>query len=149
MRASTYSPLPYPAQRWVLALAIWYSPAQFNLGGIPMRKRICAALTIAFSSVCWGSLADGYDLHVPSDPKAEYVVLEKTADGDGRTIVTKRSGGSGVTYSRRLYDCARSTVKYIGTGGSIEAMEASPPDRNMAPIVEGSIAYYVGIEACK
>lgn len=86
---------------------------------------------------------------VPSDPKAQFFALEKGGSGSERTIVTKRVGTSGVSYSKRLYNCANSTVKYLGTGDSLDAMSRSMPDPNMGPIVQGSIAYYVGIEACK
>lgn len=88
-------------------------------------------------------------LSIPSDSKAQYFVLEKNGDGVERTIVTKRIGSSGTSYSRRLYNCANNTVKYLGTGDSLEEMSTSKPDPNMTPIIDGSIAYYVGIEACK
>jgi hypothetical protein len=86
---------------------------------------------------------------VPSDAKANFYVLEKGGVGNERTIVTKREGPSGVTYSKRLYNCVDHTVKYLGTGESMEAMAVSPADPAMAPIVEGSIAYYVGLQACQ
>ena len=88
-------------------------------------------------------------LNIPSDSKAQFFVLEKGGNGVRRTIVTKRIGSSGTSYSKRLYNCSNNTVKYLGTGDSLAEMAASKPDPNMAPIVEGSIAYYVGIEACK
>ena len=88
-------------------------------------------------------------LSVPSDPKAQFFVLEKGGSGTQRTIVTKRVGPSGIGYSKRLYNCTDSTVKYLGTGDSLAAMVASKADPNMGPIVQGSIAYYVGVEACK
>lgn len=88
-------------------------------------------------------------LSVPSDPKARFFVLEKGGSGSERTIVTKRVGSSGTSYSKRLYNCSNSTVKYLGTGDSLDAMRKSMPDSNMGPIVEGSIADYIGLEACK
>lgn len=88
-------------------------------------------------------------LSVPSDPKAQFFVLEKGGNGVERTIVTKRVGSSGTGYSKRLYNCTNSTVKYLGSGDSLAAMAASKADPNMGPIVNGSIAYYVGVEACK
>jgi len=88
-------------------------------------------------------------LSVPSDPKAQFFILEKGGSGSERTIVTKRVGSSGSNYSKRLYNCSNFTVKYLGTGDSLEAMSKSKPDANMSPIVQGSIAYYIGIEACK
>lgn len=66
-----------------------------------------------------------------------------------RSIVTKRVGSSGVTYSKRLYDCKNNTVKYLGTGNSIEAMNKSKEDAKMSPILNGSIAYEIGLIICK
>ena len=88
-------------------------------------------------------------LAVPSDPKAQFLVLQKGGQGSERTIVTKRVGSSGTSYSKRLYNCKAETVKYLGSGDTIAAMNSSKPDPTMAPIVSGSIAYYVGKEACK
>lgn len=88
-------------------------------------------------------------LIVPSDPKAQFFILDKKNNGYERTIITKRVGPSGTSYSKRLYDCKDNTVKYLGTGDSLAEMESSKPDPKMGPIVQGSIAYYVGIEACK
>ncbi|WP_268798042.1 hypothetical protein [Pseudomonas huanghezhanensis] len=110
-----------------------------------MTIRICIALaltTLSLNAVA-GNLA------VPSDPKGEFTVLEKGGSGAERTIVTKRAGASGISYSTRLFNCPESTVKYLGSGETPEAMAASQPDANMVPIVSGSIAYYVGLEACK
>ncbi|WAP65398.1 hypothetical protein OZ911_08365 [Pseudomonas fortuita] len=88
-------------------------------------------------------------LHVPSDPKAAYTILARDTSGNERTITTKRVGSSGTSYSRRLYNCADRTVKYLGSGETLEQMKASQPDPRMGPIVSGSIADYVGAEACR
>lgn len=88
-------------------------------------------------------------LSVPSDPKAQFFVLEKGGRGFQRTIVTKRIGKSGTSYSKRLYNCSENTVKYLGSGESLSEMAASKADPDMGTILPGSIAYYVGIEACK
>lgn len=86
---------------------------------------------------------------VPTDSKASYTVLEKTRSGDMATITTKREGPSGMSYSKRLYDCKASTVKYLGSGDTIKQMNNSAADPNMAPIIDRSIAYYVGQKACR
>ena len=92
---------------------------------------------------------EGKRLTVPSDPNAEFYVMDKTKTGGESVITTKRVGSSGVGYSRRLYDCQNNTVKYLGSGDTLQAMEQSSPDPNMTPIVSGSIADYVGQVACK
>lgn len=88
-------------------------------------------------------------LSIPSDAGARFFVLEKSGSPEARIIVTKRVGSSGTSYSKRLYNCKYDNVKYLGSGSTLSAMETSQPDPDMASIVEGSIAYYVGIEACK
>jgi hypothetical protein len=95
------------------------------------------------------ALAAEEPLSIPSDAKAQFFILEKGGNSTERTIVTKRVGSSGTSYSKRLYDCTNHTVKYLGTGDSLEAMASSKADPNMTPIVSESIAYYVGVEACK
>ena len=102
-----------------------------------------------FALACAPAFAVDLPLSVPSDSKAKYTVLQKGASGNNRTITTKREGSSGVSYSKRLYNCSESTVKYLGSGDTMEQMKASKPDPGMAPIVPGSIAYYVGAEACR
>lgn len=86
---------------------------------------------------------------LPSDASADFTILEVSSGWPERSIVTRRIGKSGTSYSRRLYNCESQTVKYLGSGGSLAEMESSPPDPRMGPIVFESIAYYVGQQACK
>lgn len=95
---------------------------------------------------------EGTPIVINSDT-AKYFVLEKNMkvnnNKDLRSIVTKRVGSSGVSYSKRLYDCKNYTVKYLGTGDTIEQMNKSKEDVNMGAITYGSIAYEVGLIICK
>lgn len=86
---------------------------------------------------------------IPSDPKATYEVLEKTGKGKKRVITTKRTGPSGVSYSKREYDCELAKVRYIGTGDTLQEMQSSKPDGKLTGIVDGSIASYIGGVACE
>ena len=86
---------------------------------------------------------------VPSDPKATYTVLERGRIGAERFIVTRRTGPSGTSYSKRLYDCKRALTRYLGTGDSLAELAASRPEPKMAPIISGSIADVVGGVACR
>ena len=104
-------------------------------------------LTIALAVAAPAAFAET-PLHVPSDPKASYMILQRDTQGVERTITTKREGSSGTTYSKRLYNCAEHTVKYLGSGESIEQMNASSPDPKMAPVISGSIADFVGEAVC-
>lgn len=105
-------------------------------------------LATAILGAC-AARADTYHLQIPSDSKANYTVLEKGIQGNLRTIITKREGAYGTTFSQRIYNCESHEVKYLGTGDTLEEMKNSKADAAMGPIVNQSIAYYVGLEACK
>jgi hypothetical protein len=108
-----------------------------------------AGLTVLLLAGCGGAPVEGTPLNVPSDAGAQYFVLEKAGTPDLRTIVTKRVGSSGTTYSRREVNCAQRTVRYLGTGDTKEQMNAGPADPAMGPIMPGSIADVVASEACR
>ncbi|AZS56804.1 hypothetical protein C5E18_12040 [Pectobacterium parmentieri] len=110
-----------------------------------MNKIAIAVLLL----VSGGVSAKSYVITIPTDSKAQYTILEKGSQGGMKTIVTKRVGPSGTSYSKRIYDCKNSTVKYLGDGETLEQMKASSPDPRMSGIVYESIAYYLGVEACK
>lgn len=110
-----------------------------------MKKIVFLVLS---SIVSFNVFASGV-VSVPTDSKASYVVLEKSRNGDMVTITTKREGPSGTSYSKRLYNCKAWTVKYLGNGDTLEQMNSSAPDPHMAPIVDKSIAYYIGQQGCR
>lgn len=109
-------------------------------------KKILTLSLLIFSA---GASSEPYNLHVPSDPKATYTILDVGKQGGLVTITTKREGASGTTYSKRAYDCKSGKVMYLGSGETIVQMESSKPDDHLSPVFDGSIADYVGGEACK
>jgi hypothetical protein len=94
-------------------------------------------------------LAAELPVDVPAEPNTQFFILEKGDAGPERIIVVKHVGPSGTSYSKRLYNCINNTDKYLGGGHSLVQMDESRPEINMRPIIEGSIAYYLAIEACK
>ena len=118
-----------------------------------MKKLIVLSIVSVLSVNVFADINnEGTPIVINSDT-AKYFVLEKNMKLNNnkklRSIVTKRVGSSGVSYSKRLYDCKNNTVKYLGTGDSIDAMNKSKEDVNMSPIFNGSIAYEVGLIICK
>ncbi|MCG7388292.1 hypothetical protein [Pantoea sp. ACRSB] len=111
-----------------------------------MKKLILGA--VALVAVTTAANKPPYKLYVPSDLNATYTVLEIGTKGNLATIITKRDGKSGTTYSQRAYDCSAKKVMYLGSGETLEDMHSSKPDDHLSPIVGGSIADYVGSEAC-
>lgn len=107
-------------------------------------KNILLSMIVAASF----SSAAAEQIKIPTDTKATYTILEKEVNGSMATIVTKREGPSGTTFSKRLYDCSSWTVKYLGDGDSLEMMNQSTADPAMTPIGDGTIAYYLGRRAC-
>ncbi|HHR1180428.1 hypothetical protein [Klebsiella pneumoniae] len=95
------------------------------------------------------SAVSAITISIPTDSKAKYTIIDKSLNGSMATITTMREGSSGTSYSQRLYDCTSWTVKYLGDGDTLEQMKASKPDEGMSPIVDNSIAYYIGQRACK
>ncbi|EOC0426633.1 hypothetical protein QMS96_19880 [Cronobacter sakazakii] len=106
-----------------------------------------ASLIFMIASSC--AVAAEYPFSVPTDSSANYTVLEKDVNNDFVTIITKREGKSGVTYSKRMYSCKDNTFKYLGSGETLEQMSSSQPDDHMSPIIAESITDYVGKEACR
>ena len=95
------------------------------------------------------SSTGGYSLSIPSDPRAQYHVLGKGGTHNNPTLVTKRIGSSGTSYSEWLFDCSASKAKYLGHGDTLEEMQASSPyNSEMGPIVEESITWYAWRHAC-
>ena len=88
-------------------------------------------------------------ISVPTDSKAKYYLLEKSEANGRVTIVTKRIGSLGTSYSKRLVDCNNKTFMYLGEGDSVEEMKSSKPDVKMTPLTPGSISTYVANAACK
>lgn len=84
---------------------------------------------------------------VPSDAKATYTNLSIEGAGRHRKITTLRNGPSGDGYSLREYDCERGRVRYLATGDTLAELKAIKPG-NWADVVDGSIASYVGGQAC-
>lgn len=111
-----------------------------------MYRHLFALGMLATSIV---SLAAERDLDIPTDAKAKYTILAIGGKWPDRTIVTRRIGSSGTSYSKRIYNCSNNTVKYLGSGDTLVEMGRSHPDPKMVPIVQQSIADYVGRQACK
>lgn len=111
-----------------------------------IMKKYTTMIALLFSPFAFSA---EYKISIPTDAKAVYTVLGKGERDGLKTIVTKREGSSGVSYSERAYDCGNRTVKYLGDGETLEQMKLSRADPNMSDIVPQSIADYVGNEACK
>lgn len=109
-----------------------------------MRSLILLAVLLSVTVV----LAAETPLTIPSDVKAQYFVLDRGGTKAHPTLTTKRVGPSGISYSKRIFDCSVGTVKYLGSGDTLDEVKRSKPDPKMSPLVEGSIAWHQWRYAC-
>jgi len=70
------------------------------------------------------SYSSAKKLHVPSDPNADYFLLEALPLGNNLSVVTRRIGPSGESFSKREIDCKTTKFRYLGDGDTIEQMNA-------------------------
>lgn len=106
------------------------------------------ALGLACALQIAAAYAEGTEISIPSDSKARYFILSIGGTTFEPTLLTKRVGPSGVSYTEAVYDCRARTWKYLATGDTMEEMKRSKPDMKMGPLVEGSIAWYKWVYAC-
>jgi hypothetical protein len=104
------------------------------------------AASLTFSAAAH---ADAKNIAVPADVRARYMIVDKGWIGGERTVVTKRVARDGITFTKRLYNCEKNTVRSLGEASSIEALDAATPDTRMSAIAPQSVAYYISLEACK
>lgn len=100
---------------------------------------LCSTLAVAKDS----------SVFVPSDSRATYTFIEKRKAGSKRTIVTKRVGPSGTSFSIREVDCLTQAFRYLGEGDTLAEARRNKKSDEMAPLVHGSISYYIALEACE
>lgn len=111
-----------------------------------LRPALGVALILSTSS---SALAER--VLVPSDPKATYDI-EVMDVGQGKSalvVVGRRVGPSGTSFTAREVNCVNATFRYMGEGDTFDELKANINDRApMAPLVEGSISYYIVQAAC-
>jgi len=113
--------------------------------------KIAPAVSLAAALLCASAaLAQTTAIPVPSDPRARYTLVSQSGSSGGLEVVTRRSGSSGVSYTRRQINCRQMSFRYLGEGDTLEqAMTSANADRTMGPLVEGSISYHVAVFACR
>jgi nitrate reductase NapE component len=90
----------------------------------------------------------GVYLDVPSDPKAEYFVLEIKSLRQGlREITTRREGPSGTSFATRQVQCRPFKFRYVAEGDTYETLKRDD-SFPFGPLVEGSISDVISRYAC-
>jgi hypothetical protein len=106
-------------------------------------------LLTAFLALPLSAIGAEAAFQIPSDPKATYQILERGKAGANPTLLYKRTGPSGVSYSKRVFDCKNRTTKYLGNGDTLQELKTSTPEPKMYPLVDGSIADGLWARACR
>lgn len=109
-------------------------------------KTLLAASLILCSHL---AAAKNSTIAVPSDSRATYTAVEVRKAGAKRIIVTERAGPSGSSFAIREVDCVARTFRYLGEGDTLAEARQNKKSGPMAPLVHGSISYYVALEACE
>jgi len=78
----------------------------------------------------------------------EYFLMERAGTAQLPTMVVKRIGPSGTTYSRRAFDCAAKTAMLLGSGDSLETMAKDQPEASQTPLRKDSVTEQLWRIAC-
>jgi len=114
-----------------------------------MQRSAAAAAVIALIAAA-GAAQAGPRISVPSDPRAAYELISRSTLPNGRlSVVTKRSGPSGVSYSRREIDCRAMTFRYTGEGDTPAQLDRPYGKGAMGPLTPQSISTYVAQSVCR
>lgn len=108
---------------------------------------LLALAAVAATSSAWAQFSPEQSYTIPTDSRARYTNIAIEGQGRYRKITTRRTGPSGVGYSLREYDCERARVRYLATGDTQQELKNPRPDK-WASVVDGSIASYIGGQAC-
>ena len=94
--------------------------------------------------------ASAISVNIPSDPSADYAIVVQDYGEGTKSVVTKRDGQSGTSYSIREVNCLFKTFRYMGEGDTLEDAISNLDDtQSMSPVTNGSISYYILKAACK
>jgi hypothetical protein len=106
---------------------------------------VLAAASVLFSA---SVLADKR-LSIPVDPRAKWMIIDKTWLGGDRVVVTKRVAREGIRYSKFQYDCEKGMVKSLGESERLDDLADVTSEAKMSLIAPESVPYYISLEACK
>ena len=102
----------------------------------------------------WGSLgalsavADDTPIDLKTDIKGQYFLVARGGTAANPILLVKRSNPDYTSYVKRELDCTAHTVRVLGRGRSLEALEAEEPEHTASPIKPGSIADQLAKIAC-
>lgn len=115
---------------------------------LPLIPQAAAGLVLLLLTTgAWAQFGPKEPYTIVADRRATYTNLAIEGQGRYRKITTERRGPSGVGYSLREYDCEQGRARYLATGDTREELARVKPDK-WSPVIDGSIASYIGGQAC-
>ncbi|MGE8393391.1 hypothetical protein HFV04_015795 [Pseudomonas sp. BIGb0427] len=94
------------------------------------------------------SLVSATVLQTSFDQDARYSIVSVSGDPSQRTVITQRVGISGTSYSARQFDCSARTVRFMGSGASLEDLQDAEADNELTPIFKGSLSRAISQVVC-
>ena len=114
-----------------------------------MVSKLHALIASAGLLACTGTIAAEYRIEITSDPEGQHFAVEKQGTSENPVLITKRVGPDKSThYIKRWFDCKNWTVRYLGEGPTLEAMNKGMADPDISAIVDGSIPDHFARHAC-
>lgn len=109
------------------------------------------AALLTFLMTTSAVLADELPIKVPSDPGAEYTLLNvHVQKGAIVQIESRRNGKSGISHAVRRVDCKKHVSSYIyDEDARSPKFPVSNSDMHLRPITEDSITWWISKYGCE
>ncbi len=105
-----------------------------------MRSRMRSIAALAGLLGMLPVLADETPIQIDTDLDGDYFIVERSGDGGKPVLVVKRALPDYVYFTKREFDCAAHTVRYLGEGESLDAVAKSEAEAEMGAIEPDSIS---------
>jgi hypothetical protein len=121
-----------------------HQPHHYIHGRFPMSRFLIACAVFSCSA------AHGADLAIlPSTPLSQDVTISISQTGQTRIVVTKRDFGVYQTYVKREFNCADSTVRFLGSSASPTGFNPEQQDKYFSRMGETFVPSALFSEVCK
>lgn len=95
------------------------------------------------------SAAHAAEEPIKLDSEARYFVVEKGGTAAKPTLVLKRVGSSGTSYTKRAFDCEARTAVLVASGKTLETMDKPKPEAEMRPLTKDSVTEQLWRHVCR
>lgn len=103
-----------------------------------MNSKTLSALLLAAALFPFAALAEDTPLDIKTDLKGKFYLVEKAGTTNNPELVIKSVSGDYSDYTRREFDCATHSVRYLSSGSSLQTMDVVH-DSKLSPVEPDSI----------